>query len=147
MSLLTDVANAVTAQLNAATLSQEFTAVRLWNNRRQLKDLSTLRIDVVPSQPSVQSEPISRDTFQNDVSIDIAVRKSANIADVAELDTLANLVEEISELFQQNTLTDLPDATLQSTEHIAIADAEYQHTKRVFFSVLTLTFRIHTDLD
>jgi hypothetical protein len=145
MSLLTDVADAVVTVLNAADLSQEFTAVRLWNTRRPLTDLSALRIDVVPSQPSVRSEPIARDTFQNDVSLDIAIRKKADIANVAELDTLANLVEEIADLFQQNTLTALPDASLQSTEHIAIADAEYQHTKHVFCSVLTLTFRGHTD--
>jgi len=145
MSLLTDVADAVVAELNAGSFGQEFTAARLWNPRRPLTDLSTLRVDVVPSQPSVQTEPADRDVFQNDVSIDVAVRKQADIDDTTVMDALADLVEEIVEHFQHTKLTDQPHADLRSTEILAIADAEYQHTKRVFFAAATLTYRVHTD--
>ena len=145
MSLLTDVADAVVAELNAQAFGQQFTAVRLWNPRRPLADLSTLRVDVVPSQPSVQSEQADRDVYRNDVSIDVAVRKQVDIDDTDAMDVLAELVEEIAEHLQRNKLTDQPHAELRNTEMLAIADAEYQHTKRVFFAAATLTYRVHTD--
>ena len=145
MSLLTDVADTVVAELNAQAFSQQFTAARLWNPRRPLADLSTLRVDVVPSQPSVETEPADRDVYRNDVSIDVAVRKQVDIDDTDVMDGLANLIEEIREHFQGSTLADLPTAELRNTEMLAIADAAYQHEKRVFFAALTLTYRVHTD--
>jgi len=104
MSLLIDVADSIVAELNLAAFGQQFTAVRRWNPRRSLKSLSALRVDVVPSQPSVETEPADRGVFQNDVSIDIAVRKRADVNDLTTLDALAGLMEEITDYFQGHVL-------------------------------------------
>jgi len=145
MSLLMDVADAVVAELNAGNFSQPFTATRRYDPRRPLKDLSTLRVDVVPSQPSMETTPTARDdVFQNDISVDVAVRKKFADGDFAELDPLMDLIEEITEHFQKGWLSDLPHAVLQGIEVAAVADAEYMQTKRVFFSLLMITVRVHT---
>ena len=73
MAVITHIADAVVAELNAATFSQPFTAGRHYQPLFDLADMKVLHVTVVPNGVTVQ--PVSRSEIQHDYKIDIAPRK------------------------------------------------------------------------
>ena len=57
MPLITQVAEAVISELNGATFSLPFTAVRSYLPRSELAELKTLKVMVVPSGLSTSTSP------------------------------------------------------------------------------------------
>lgn len=139
MSLPADVAAAVVTELNAATFSQAFEAARNYVPSFDRAELKTLHVTVVPKKIEITS--LTRSSNQYDVGIDVAVQKKLNTDDNAEIDPLMQLVEEIGEFFRLRRLASIA-ATWIKTENAPIYALEHLDQKRVFTSVLTLTFRI-----
>ncbi len=140
MPLITQVAEAVVAALNAATFSQPITAARSYLPRVELADLKTLKVTVVPSSVSIVTA--SRGQTQRDVAIDVAVQKKLAHEQNADLDPLLTLAEEIAEHFRGKRLDSFPDAAWVKTEFKPIYAPEHIEQLRTFTSVLTLTFRV-----
>jgi len=140
MAVITDVADAVVAELNASALSLPFTAVRHYVPSFELKDMKDLHVSVVPKGVVITKSDRSRNT--NDVQIDVAVQKKFETGDAAEIDPLANLVEEIADHFRLRRLDSYPAAHWIKTEHAPIYSQEHWDELRQFTSVLTLTFRV-----
>jgi hypothetical protein len=146
MSLVTDIADAVVSELNAAQtppapgFGQTFTAVRAYRPQFDLADLKTLQVTVVPK--AIEIINITRQANQNDVAVDVAVQKKVDPADTAEMDGLMALVEKLGDFFRLRRLTALPTALWTKTENVPIYAPEHLETKQVFTSVLTLTFRV-----
>ena len=140
MPLITQVANAVVSELNAATFSQPFTATRAYVPRCELPDLKTLTVTVVPSSASVTAA--GRGPAQHDVAIDIAVQQKIDSEQNAALDPLLALAEEIAEHFRAKRLSTFMDALWSRTEFTALYAPEHLEQLRTFTSVVTLTFRI-----
>jgi len=140
MAVITDIADAIVAELNAATFSQPVTAVRHYLPQFDLKEMQTLRVTVVPKAVVLASSDRSRG--QGDYSVDVAVQKKFETGDNAELDVLTGLTEEIADHFRRKRLTSYPDAAWLKTEQTVLYAPEHIDELRQFTSVLTLTYRV-----
>lgn len=142
MSIISDIAQAVTDELNAqdAPFEPKLEAVRHYRPVYDAQQLKQLRVTVVPK--GIAIDTISRSCNQQDVSVDIAVQKKLIQADLAEIDPLMSLVEQIGGYFRGRRLKLYPAAMLVKTENLPVYALEHLEQMRVFTSVLTLTFRV-----
>ena len=106
MPVITQIADAVVATLNAASLSLPVTATRAYLPRAEVADLKTLKVTVVPS--SVVNASVSRSQSQQDVAIDVAIQKKPGNDQNASFDPLLALAEEIGDLFRAKRLESFP---------------------------------------
>lgn len=139
MSVITDIADAVVADLNTGSFSQAFNAARHYLPEFELDDIKDLRVTVVPKAVAIQA--IGRNSNQHDVDIDVAVQKKLTKTDATEIDPLLALVEEIADRFRFKRLMS-PDAVWIRTQNEPVYAQEHLDQFRVFTSLLTLTFRI-----
>ena len=140
MSLVIDIADAVTDELNAGSFGQPFLAERLYRPEFDLAEFKTLRVTVVPK--GLSTSGLSRGQDQFDVSVDVAVQKKLQTEDAGEIDPLMTLVEEIADTFRSRRLSSAPAAVWVKTENVPIYSPDHLETKKLFTSVLTLTFRV-----
>ena len=140
MSIITDVAQAVTDELNGATFSQPFTAERQYLPVFELPDMKVLHVTVAPRGIAISA--LDRGRCQHDVQIDIAVQKKITTDTPAEIDPLMALVQEIADFFKLRQLVSLPAAVWIKTENAPIYALEHLQELRQFTSVLTLTFKV-----
>jgi len=137
---LLQVADAVVAGLNAASLSMPVAAARAYQPVFDLAEMKTLHVTVVPK--GLEQELTSRGSTPRDVKVDVAVQKKLQAADAAEIDPLMQLVEEIAAFFKLRRLAHYPQAVWVKTENVPIYSQEHLAELRQFTSVLTFTFRI-----
>jgi len=140
MAVITDIADAVVAELNAGTFSQAFEAKRYYRPVFDLAEMKDLHVSVVPRGVTIERADRSRN--QHDVQIDVAVQQKFQSGDAAELDPLMALVEEIADFFRLRRLAAYPDAVWVKTENVPVYAQEHIEEFRQFTSVLTLTFRV-----
>jgi len=140
MPLVTEIADAVTAELNGHAFSFPYVAERHYLPVFELPEMKTLHVTVVPKGLTVTQ--IARSKAAYDVQIDVAVQKKFDAGDVVELDPLLNLVEEIAEFFRFKILPGPFRASWIKTEHPALYAPEHMDQLRQFTSLLTFTFRV-----
>ena len=140
MALITDIADAVVAELNGHTFSRPFTAVRYYRPVFDLAEMQSLHVSVVPKGLAI--ERLDRSRNQHDLQVDIAVQQKLQSADNAEIDALVALVEEIADFFRLRRLAACPAAVWVQTANLPIYSPEHLEELRQFTSVLTLTFRV-----
>jgi hypothetical protein len=140
MATITDIADAVVAELNGHTFSQSLTAVRYYRPVFDLGEMQTLHVSVVPKGVTIERADRSRNQY--DFAIDVAVQKKFSSGDAAELDPLMALVEEIADFFRLRRLAAYPDAVWVRTDNVPVYAPEHLEEFRQFTSVLTLTFRV-----
>ena len=140
MAVITDIADAVAAEINAGSFSQPVSATREYLPAFELADMQTLRVTVVPR--SVTTLPGGRAHNQYDYAIDVAVQKKLDAADNAEIDALMTLVDELADHLRFKRLTDYPNAAWLKTENVPVYSPEHLEQLRQFTSVITITFRI-----
>ena len=138
MALLINIPDAVAAELNAAELSQEFTAKVNLKPEFELKDLKNLKVTVVPK--SLKFSGATRQESGKEVQIDIGVQKKT--ADLEQLAILLQLVEEIAGIFDRKRLTGYQKAVCVGIENAPVYDPEHLRQYRQFTSVITLKFRV-----
>jgi hypothetical protein len=144
-AVIVDIADAVVATLNAATLSQAFTAERLYVPIYEMND-SDLKVTVVPS--ALSSTLLNRGTRSlADYVIDVGIQKRLAVGKLTRaqirsaVDPMLLLAQEIGDLF-----LGLPLATYLSAECVSIEqrvpyDPGLIDEKKAFMTVLSLTFR------
>jgi len=140
MAVITDVADAIVAELNAATFSQPVTAARHYLAQFDLKEMQTLHVTVVPKAVVLASSDRSRG--QGDYSVDVAVQKKFETDANVELDPLTNLAEKIADHFRAKRLASYPNAAWIKTEQSVLYAPEHVEELRQFTSVLTFTYRV-----
>lgn len=146
------VAKAVTSQIDAATLSLAFTPERSYADwELALEDADELHVDVVVVTTELATELSSRGRMKYTVPIDIGVRKRFVTAqqdddtgrvELAEVDALMLLVEEIHELFASVSLTDYTEATWQETKTLVAPLNKHLRENRQFTGIVRVTFRV-----
>ena len=139
------IADAVTAALNAATLSQSFTAVRHYLPEFDLKEMEALHVSVVPAE--LDEEMADRTRDRAEYKIHVAVQKRVAKQDPPGLDThaidaLMQLVEEIDDLFRHKRLAGYEQAHWAKTENKPIYDPKHLKEHGQFTSLLVFTFRV-----
>lgn len=142
------VAEAVKDAINAADLSVELEAQRVYVPKFDLRDLEDIAVRVVAR--SYDRTNASRSAVQKEVPIDIGVAKlisptsnpestTAN----AELDGLIELVEEIAAIFDASReLADTGAWWIRTEVPEPLYDVEALRTERKFLSVIRVTLRI-----
>jgi hypothetical protein len=140
MAFIADIAEAVTADINAATFSQPVEAKREYLPHFDLEQMQELKVTVVPK--SALTQPGGRAHNQHDYAIDVAVQKKLDKADNPEIDALLTLVDEIADHFRFKRLSSYPNAMWLKTENQPVYSLEHLEEMRQFTSVLTFTFRL-----
>ncbi|CAN5495908.1 hypothetical protein BH11PLA2_BH11PLA2_22800 [soil metagenome] len=139
MAVIIDIANAVVATLNAGTFSQAFTAERHYLPRFELPDMATLRVSVVPK--GITSTALDRKRDQVDYRIDVALQHKTG-TDLATLDALMTLAEEIGDYLQATALVGYPQARCFDMVNEPIYAPEHLEEFRQFTSLMTFTYRV-----
>lgn len=141
MGRTTDLLKAVVKVLNAATLSQEFTATRAYRIDYTAEQLETLRVTVLPCEADAELE--SRDSVQDKTDCWVAVQKKVDVDDLDAVDPLTDLVDEVVDLFLKGAgarPADAPWARCTAAKHTPHFDQLSFHELRQFASALRLTF-------
>ena len=137
MHTTVQVAQAVADALNAHEFSVAFTAERMALPAFTLEEMQTLHVTVVPRE--IASSILDRARDEDEVKVDVAVQKKVASAAVEEVDPLLALVQEIADFLNR---TAMGDATWKKTENKPVYAPEHLREKRLFTSVLTLTYRL-----
>ena len=142
MSLVTDIADAVAAEINGApgdTFSEAFTAERRVLPEFALEDLAALKVSVVPK--AVEISGSTRSVCQYEISVDIGIQKKLGTDLDAEVAALGTVVDEIADFLRRRPLAAAPWAAWVSASNDPVYAPAHLAEQRVFTSVLTLTYR------
>ena len=139
MALVIDIADAVAAELAGGSFTEEFTPERRVLPDFELADLAGLKVTVVPK--AVEIAGASRSLSQHDVQVDVGVQKKLGTDLDTEVAALCGLVEEIAAFLKGHRLADVPGAAWVRTGNEPIYSPEHLAEKRLFTSVLTVTYR------
>jgi len=140
MSAILDIADAVTAELDAAGLNPPATVRRQIRPVFDLAEANQLQVVVVPRSQSFQQG--SRGACYVDVAVDIGVQQKVDPEDAGRIGVLLGLVEQIADFLRKRRLAAVPDAVLVSAQNEPIYAPEHLDQLRQFTSVLTVTYRV-----
>ena len=140
MGLVLDIADAVAAEINTGGILPGVTAERRVLPAFELEQLTELKVTVVPR--GVQITGSTRSTSQYDVTVDIGVQQKLGPGDEeAQVGELADLVDQIADYLRQRPLADAPNVSWVSTANDPVYAPQHLMEKRVFTSVLSVTYR------
>ena len=141
-AVLIEIADAVVTALTASTFSQPISVARKYFANYEIKDLEPTAIVTAIPRNTVSS-PASRTTCQYDHTIDLAVQKKISGSD-EDLDALIGLVDEIEKSLRLRTITTGSNQAAKwiGTTSDAAYDLKHLEEKRVFTTVLSLTYRV-----
>lgn len=141
-AVIVQIADAVAAAINGATLSQSVAAERLYVPVHELNDLDTVKVSVVPAGLAIEELTRASDLFT--YTVDVGIQRKVSPADPstlanADVDPWVTLTEEIGDLFRGRRVggfrcTGVANRPVYSPDHL--------DEKRVFTSVLSLTFTV-----
>jgi hypothetical protein len=145
MSIATNIADAVTAELNAAqagAFSIPFVAARRVHPEFDLPALKNLTVSVVPK--SIQIVTQTRSMCYRDVAVDVALQQKLESPKVFDerVSTLGTLVDEITDYLRQRTLSTATYAVWVSISNDPVYAPEHLAENHVFTSVLTVMYRM-----
>jgi hypothetical protein len=140
------IADAVVYALNEGAFSQAFTAARYYVPVKQLEELDTIQISVVPTvQEWVgQSRGTSTlDTYQTDLGVQkyLGLGPMDAAALNAAADPLMDLMQELGRFFMGKPLTGLQGVTCVKVEISPTYSPEHMDKYKTFTGLLTLSFR------
>jgi hypothetical protein len=133
------IADAVVAELNAASFGQPLAAARHYQPVFELSEMTELRVSVVPR--SIVSKGLDRTRDSFDYRIDVAVQRKVEPS-VGNLDALVELVEAVADHLRSHPLAGYPAARCTEAVTEPVYAAEHLDEFRQFTSVLTLTYRV-----
>lgn len=131
------VAQEVVDLLNGHGFSQPFTAERTMLPERDLSEMTTLRVTVVPRE--IEVSPLDRVRDARSVAVDVAIQHKPESLGVEDTDALMALVQEVAQFLNRRHLA---NATWQKTAIKPLCAPDHLREKRLFTSVLTLTYRL-----
>jgi len=145
-SRTTTIADAVVAQLNAASLSQGFTAVRKYRPIFQLGegDLDTLQVVVVPVSLTVP-EFVGRIAILEYHMIDVGLFKKLSATDgviaEASIDPYTYLMDEIRDMLMGSRPSTYSDAICMSLEKEILCDRDTLETQQSFAGIMSFNYQ------
>ncbi len=140
MSRITDIADAVVAELAKGGFSMEFTPARSVWPKFTTEELKTLRVTVVPK--SSASEIISRAAVQFSLAIDISVQKKIENDQETEVGALCALADEIDDYLRGRALAAAPSAQWITSANDPVYSVAHLEEFRTFTGVLTVTYKL-----
>jgi len=143
LSLVLDITSAVAAELNAVpagTFDAPVQSVCSVLPVYDLTQMADLKVTVVPK--AVQIDGATRATSQFDVQVDVGIQRKLGSDLEAEVAALLDLVDQIAQYLRKRPLAAAPYAAWVSTANEPVYAPEHLADKRLFTSVLTLTYRV-----
>jgi len=140
MSICVQIADAVAGELNNGSFSPPFTAQRRLLPEYEIGELTELKATVVPKAVEISS--FSRTMHNFDVQIDIGIQKKLDGEIDDQLPALMGLVEQIADYLRKRPLAGFPNAVWVSAQNVPIYARDHITDRRVFTSILTLTYRV-----
>lgn len=140
MSIVVDIAEAVVTELNGESFSIPFTAQRSYLPVYDLREMSELKVTVIPR--SVTSTLASREASDELYAVMIGMQKKLEPEELDDVDALVTLMEELGVFLTRRTLSEMPDAQWISNEIDPLFVGELMDKLRQFTSVLTATYRL-----
>lgn len=143
------LATAVVSALNAASLSQSFTAARSyadWTDK--LEDLDELQVDVVPLQMALEIELASHEQLMYRWPVDIAVRYRFSKEEIgttgaiviSSIDALVLLTEEIAEHLTAERLATYTDAAWHEARMMQAYNRKHLREWNQYTGIARVTF-------
>jgi len=145
MATIVQIADAVVAGLNNASLSQPVTAARHYLPEFDLKEMDALHVSVVPAELDEEIADRSRDRAEYKIHVAVqkrVLKQDPPGLDATAIDGLMRLVEEIDDLFRHKPLSGYPQAHWIKTENKPIYDPKHLKEMGQFTSLLALTFQV-----
>lgn len=139
-AVLVQIADAVVAELNAASLSQTFTAERAYVPVHELTAAAGLKVTVVPEGYSVSPVDLARHAF--DCHVEVTVQQRADPPTNGAVDPLLLLAQEVIDLFLGRRLESFPAARCIGVTRQPAYDRNDLETLRTFAAVVPLVFRV-----
>lgn len=141
MANITDIADAVAAELNAGTFDMQFTAQRCLLPFLDVSELETLQVSVVPSETSMEFLTRQADLEQH--TVDVAVQKKIDdLTDQTEIENLITLTKALAGYLRRRRLTSLPDAACVKTKISPVYSYDHLVGSQCFTSVLSVTYKL-----
>lgn len=136
------IADAVAAAINAAELSQEVTAERLYVPIRKLEDMTTVHCSVIPGG-TITSEQADRGRSVFTYTTEVCVQRRLENPTKEQLDALVKFVEnDIAGLFRSKKLAEYEAARCFAVVIDPTFDPDQIEEFSQFTSVVILTFRV-----
>lgn len=143
MARLSTIATAVTTSLNAASLSETFTAIRYWRIPQALADITgeaTPRVFVLGvGWVTVQSRTSRDARMLLDYLVDVAVVKAIDTTDVDAADPYTDFTEEIRNHLM--SAGDMGTANFINAETSPLIDIDRYDQEQLFVSGTRFTYR------
>jgi hypothetical protein len=137
--MVLQLAEKIVQTLNAGSFTLPFTAIRTLFPFYELKDLSTLRVTVVPKAVNIATATRSSSEF--DYQIDIAIQKAVKSPDDAEVTALTELALAIAKSFRNKVYQDIGAVCFKQSID-PLYSVEHIQPPSVFTSIITLNFKI-----
>ena len=141
MSIATTIAQSVVTELNKHDFSLPFEAVFSVKPGFELAELDTLRVVVVPK--TLEIGAITRVSSKYLVSVDIGImRRIGKLTPEAAVETLGDLVDEITEFLKTATLDAFPAAQCVGVANDPIYIPDHLTQSRTFTSVVNVKYAL-----
>jgi hypothetical protein len=138
MSISTQIAKAVVAELRTHEFSLPFEAKYLVLPSFEPAELQTLRVSVVPRMLEIESA--TRHSSKYTVGIDIGIQRRIEGTPEETVESFGELVDEISLFLKENTLKDFPAAQWSGVSNDPLYVPEHLSQKRSFTSGLSVKY-------
>lgn len=150
-AVVLQIADAMVAEINAASLEQTVEAQRFYVPVYDLqKDLGSLKVSVVPKEiPQVQMMTRHSDDFTYNVDVAVQQKLPATAIALPDIiafcDPLMLLMEQIIDLFRGKPLAAVPGVECMGVANPFLYAPDMLDEVRVFTSIATLTFKLVRD--
>jgi len=138
MSIATEVAKAVVAELARHEFSQQFEPKMSVLPDFKPVELEILRVSVVPRTLEIERQTRSSTKFL--VTIDIGIQKRIAGTPEDAVATMGTLVDEIAEFLQTTDLSKFPAAQLVNIVNDPLYVPEHLQQKQSFTSILSVKY-------
>ena len=140
MKLAIDVADAIVTELNGGSFSEPLTVSRRVLPEFELAELKALTVTVVPKSVGISN--ITRDSSSFEVAIDIGIQQKIGKDTDTDVTRLSGVVTEIVTFMNRRKLSGFPAAVFVSIANEPVYAPEHLSEKRLFTSILTLTYKV-----
>ena len=106
----------------------------------EIAELKALTVTVVPK--SVQIDNITRSSSSFNVAIDIGIQQKISKNTDSEVTRLSEIVSEIVAFLNRRKLTNISAAIFLSIANEPVYAPEHLSEKRLFTSILTITYKV-----
>ncbi len=138
-AIISQLGVSLEAALGSAVFSMPVTVQRSYQPLVELKNLDGVLVTIVPK--AIERQRASRAAVQHEYQLDVAVQKKVGAgSDLAELDELMALVEEIADYLTGLDLAECAARFINLGNSVIFAP-DHLREKGVFTSLLTVTYR------